>query len=348
MNIGYGEKLQVREGLLAQAAAERYGSEPAVSDLDLEETAGLRLPRERGIVESFARGGDEEAIECFAAEYAFGDIRDRQVQHRTHSPVGVESRNARAAPMAAPDAVVGIDRKAVRVALVWSNSCEHARRAGDASVTQVDAQDASADRVDEVTKRTVRVEGRPVRDDERGFDLLARARAGEAEEMAGRRAFADVHRAEPEGAVGMTAAVVDAHTVARAWQVTRLRQFTRARIEQEGARSRCAEQTAIRRRCKRRNRERQVADFGVRAGGDMAEYAGALDVHPVDGAFAGDPDRTLAERGVRRRDAAGQGRGGYGGHQCEFRGVPKRSTMRWKSPRVRSVAPSSSAVTRSR
>lgn len=271
MNIGYSEKLQVREGLLAQAAAERHGSRSAVSDLDLEETAGLRLPRERGIVESFACGGDEEAVECFAAECAFGDIRDRQVQHGADAPVGVEARDARAAPMAAPDAASGIDRKAVRIALVRWNSREHVRRAGDASAAQVDAQDAPADRVDEVAERTVRVERGPVRDDERGFDVLAGARAGEAEEVAGRRAFGDVHRAKPEGAVGMTAAVVDAHSVVCAGQVARFREFAATRIEHEDARPRRAEHAPVRRRCECRDRERQCADFGARGGRGMAE-----------------------------------------------------------------------------
>ncbi|HJT97842.1 MAG TPA: hypothetical protein VJ696_05960, partial [Rhodanobacteraceae bacterium] len=193
----------MRKDLLAQAAEKRGRGEAAASYLDLEEAARLRLPRERRVVEPFARARDEEAIELLAAERALGDVRDGHVKHGGDAAFGIEARDARAAPMAAPDAALGVDREPVGVALVRRDAREHARTAGDAPAAQADAQDAPADRIDEIAERAVRVECGPVRDHERGLDVLAGAAAGEAEEVAGRRALGEIHRAEPERAVGM-------------------------------------------------------------------------------------------------------------------------------------------------
>src|SRR5215470_14873877 len=96
---------------------------------DREEPARERRRAPRLLVEIDRGGGDVERLEPRPAEAAARGERRRKLEHALDRAVGTVARQAPAAPMRAPDVILGIDREPVGIAASRGNLREEPRRA---------------------------------------------------------------------------------------------------------------------------------------------------------------------------------------------------------------------------
>src|SRR5690242_20594249 len=173
----------------------------AMPDLDLEKSARERLGSECVRIEPLSRRSYVETIERCAAERGFRDVRHRKRDRLAAVAARVETRDAAATEVRAPDASVRVDRKTVGIAFVRADLDERRRRVRRNPVFNRRAQDPPGQCVDEISERTVRRERGPVGDRKAGRQTRAATVDRETEEVADRCALFEVHRAEPERAV---------------------------------------------------------------------------------------------------------------------------------------------------
>ena len=268
-----------------------------------------------------ARGSHVERPEIAAAEGAHRGTLRGERELRKHCARGGKAEHLAAAIERDPVAAVAVDRRAVGPVRLGVEAREHARtrrRAGRRIV--VVGVNRARGRIGVIHRAAVGAPREAVADRHAAQHALHPSAGVDAQQLAGRRVAALVHRAREKTALRIATSVVEA-------VVSRIIGRIGELLHQHAVGAREPDPVAQRDHEAAGRAEREAADrFGHRhrqvgaGGGVEAVERRRIDVDPVERVLVGRPHRALAEARLRierageRRTSGGSGRG-HGGRR---------------------------------